>query len=100
MEEACEDFFRTFTNDGETISVRDILQVVPFSGLSLEDPALFRVLALLDEAGVDSLTLADLNTLFSFSDPLSEEDRLAVFVDAKADLPMNLTFSEFLERTN
>ena len=100
LEEELERFFRSFTTDGETISVRDILQVVPFTDFALEDPPLLRVLALLEEAGVDTLSLADLNTLFAISDPPSEEDRLPVFLDAEAELLGDLSFREFLDRTN
>jgi hypothetical protein len=100
FEEECENFFNSFTYDGETISVRDILKVVPLCGLSLLDPPLMRVLALLDDTGIETLTLADVNTLFNASGRLSEEDRLSVFIDKEADLPADLTFKQFLERTN
>ncbi len=100
FEEETEIFFQAFTSDGERICVRDILEAAPQSGLQVTEPALLRALALLDEGGVAELTLSDLNTLFAIRDPLSEEDRMAVFIDPENELPSEISFAEFVESSN
>ena len=98
LEEQVAEFFKVFTEDGETVALDDVLDAVPHCGLSIEDPSLMRILVLLDEAGVSKLTLPDLHTLFDVQDPPSEADRMAVFVDPGTSFQMS--FQEFIDRTN
>ena len=96
LEEQIAELFQAFTEDGETVALDDLLQAVPHCGLAVQDPSLMRILVLLDDAGVSTLTLSDLQTLFTVQDPPSQEDRMAVFAEHTFDM----TFSDFLERTN
>ena len=91
--------FRTFTEDGETVAVSSLLTAIPFCDMALEDPPMMRFLALLDAAGVATLSLSDMLTLFAISDPPSQEDRLAVFV-GDAAVSQRLTFPDFLRKTD